>query len=405
MHAVHNSLHVSLIVPTFNERDNLIPLVQRVRQALSGHAYELIIVDDDSPDETWKLATEMAATDPHLRVIRRQQQRGLATAVVAGWNAARGALLGVMDGDLQYPPELLPELLKALDETGADVAIASRYVPGAKVEQWSFLRKLNSWGARLLARIALPGVLRRLRDPGAGCFVMRRQVIAEIALRPTGYKILLEVLARGRYANVVEVPHHYQGRQEGQSKLNFRQHLAYLSHLFRLARETGEFGRLLRWCAVGLSGVFVNLAVLWVLTDIYRTPYLYAATVAVACAMANNFLWHEGWTFADKIHTQRTLRHRLKRFLQFNALCAGGGLLNLGVLWLLTDGLGLNYLVSAIVGIGAAVVANYNLHVNSTWLRPKALQTRYAGGEHAATSARHYWRGFHRRKKASTGIG
>jgi dolichol-phosphate mannosyltransferase len=364
------SLHFSLIVPTFNERDNLVPLVQRVHKSLSDHPYELIIVDDDSPDETWRLAAEIAEKEPQLRVIRRQGERGLATAVVAGWKEARGAILGVMDGDLQYPPEFLPELLQAIDGTSADLAVASRYVPGAQVEQWGLLRKVNSWGARLLARLALPGVLSKLRDPGAGCFVMKRGVIENVDLRPTGFKILLEVLARGHYTSVVEVPHHYQGRKEGKSKLDSRQYIAFLSHLRRLAWETGETGRLLRFCAVGLSGVMVNLGVLWLLTEIYRTYYLYSATIAVECAMVNNFLWNDLWTFADKIRSRRALRHRLKRFLKFNTICAGGALLNLGVLWGLTGGLGINYLVSAIGGIGAAVVWNYSLNANITWLSP-----------------------------------
>ena len=371
------ALHFSLVVPTFNERENLGSLVERVHKSLSSHPYELIIVDDDSPDETWKLAAEMAEREPQLRVIRRQGERGLATAVVAGWKEARGEVLGVMDGDLQYPPELLPQLLQAVDETSADLAVASRYVPGSRVEQWSFLRKVNSWGARLLARLALPGVIGRLQDPGAGCFVMQRHVIEDIELRPTGYKILLEVLARGHDASVVEIPHHYQGRQEGKSKLDFRQHIAFLSHLQKLAWETGEIGRLLRFCTVGLSGVLVNLGMLWMLTERFRMYYLYSAAIAVECAIVNNFLWNEVWTFVDKTRTRRTLQHRLKRFLKFHALCAGGGLLNLGVLWMLTDNLGIDYLLSAVVGLSVAIVWNYRLNATLTWLSPQTRSRSY----------------------------
>lgn len=362
---------LSLIVPTFNERDNLVALVQRVDRSLSSHSYELIIVDDDSPDETWKLAAEMASKDPRLKVIRRQGERGLATAVVAGWKEARGEILGVMDGDLQYPPEGLPHLLKAMVEGPADIVVASRYAPGAKVGQWSLLREIISRGAILVAKLALPGALGRLLDPNSGYFVIRRSVIENIDLRPKGFKILIEVLARGHYDRVVEIGHPYEGRKEGISKLGSRQTIEFLFHLARLAWETGELGRLLKFCLVGFSGVFVNLGVLWILTEIYRIHYIYSAAAAAGCAMTNNFIWNEFWTFADKTHGRRTLLHRLSRFFKFNVICSGGALLNIAVMWLLTDIRGIYYLLSALAGIGAAVVWNYSLNANVTWLSPK----------------------------------
>jgi dolichol-phosphate mannosyltransferase len=364
------AVEFSLVVPTFNERDNLIPLVERVQKTLSGRAYELIIVDDDSPDKTWHVAEEMARQDSRLRVIRRQGERGLATAVVAGWKVARGTILGVMDGDLQYPPEFLPQLLNRLEGMGADLAVASRYVSGATVVQWSLLRKINSWGARLLTRLALPSVSNEIQDPGAGCFVMQRRVINNVELRPIGYKILLEVLARGHYNTVVEMPHDYQGRKEGQSKLDVRQHIAFLSHLRRLSSETGEFRRLMRCFVVELSGVCLALGSLLVLREVYGLHYLYAASIATECAIANNYFWNEVWTFADK--TDGTLLHRLKRFLKFNKICVGGALLTLGALWVLTETAGIYYLVSALAGFGAAIVWNHNFHVKDTWVTRQA---------------------------------
>jgi dolichol-phosphate mannosyltransferase len=358
----------SLIVPTFNERDNLIPLVHRVQRALAGHPFELIIVDDDSPDQTWQLAQDLSRDNHRLRVIRRTGQRGLATAVVTGWNNARGRILGVMDGDLQYPPELLPQLLKAVEGISADIVIASRYVPGATIEQWGFLRKLNSWGARLLARLALPGVSSEIRDPGAGCFVMQRKVIENTDLRPLGYKILLEVLARGHYTSVMEIPHDYKGRTEGYSKLDFRQHAAFLSHLVRLARETGEFRRVLRSCVVDLSSVFVALGVVVILTEAYGMHYLYAGSAALVCSIANNFVWNELWTFADRTRKSGTFLDRIKRFLLFSKVCVGGVLLALVVLWLLMDIVGLHYLASTVIALPLAGVWNHSFHTKNTWV-------------------------------------
>jgi dolichol-phosphate mannosyltransferase len=231
---------VSLVLPTYNEADNLSRLVPRLAAALDGAgiAFEVIVVDDDSPDGTWAVADDLACHDPRVRPIRRQGPRGLATAVAAGWMAARGEILGVMDADLQYPPEHLLALLGALDEDRADVAVSSRYAPGAHVGHWAVRRAIISRGAILLAKLALPRALGRLADPNSGCFVLRRRVIEGVELRPIGFKILIEVLARGRWQHVAEVPCQYEGRQAGRSKLGSRQTLEFLSHLARLAWDT-----------------------------------------------------------------------------------------------------------------------------------------------------------------------
>jgi dolichol-phosphate mannosyltransferase len=236
---------LSLVLPTFNERENLPRLVPRLVERLEavGCPFELIVVDDDSPDRTWELAAAMAVEDSRVCVVRRQGERGLATAVVAGWKVARGEVLGVMDADLQYPPEGLPALLEPIVEGDADVVVASRYTPGARVGRWSLRREIVSRGAIRLARLALPGALRDLRDPNAGYFLLRRRVIEGVELRPIGFKILIEVLARGHWRRVVELPHLYEGRQEGHSKLGARQSLEFLQHLARLAWETTGPGR------------------------------------------------------------------------------------------------------------------------------------------------------------------
>ena len=150
-------------------------------------------------------------------------------------------------------------------------------------------------------------------------------------------------------------------------KLSRYRSLAALPHWVNLAWKTVEGERFLRFCTVGASGTIVHLAVLWLLTDIYGLYYLYSAVVAIACAMANNFLWNEMWTFADRVRTHRTLSQRGKRFLRFNVICTGGALLNLGVLWLFTDVLGIHYLISAVIGSGATAVWNYSLNTNITW--------------------------------------
>jgi dolichol-phosphate mannosyltransferase len=231
---------VSLVLPTYNETNNLPRLISRLTRVLERieAPFEIIVVDDDSPDGTGALAGEMARMDPRLRVIRRRGERGLATAVVAGWKAAQGEILGVMDADLQYPPEGLPDLLGAIVDDAVDVVVASRYAPGARREGWSPRREIVSRGAILLAKLAVPRALGRLRDPNSGYFLIRRRVIENVDLRPVGFKILIEVLARGRWQHVVELAQAYEGRREGTSKLGSRQTVEFLSHLARLAWDT-----------------------------------------------------------------------------------------------------------------------------------------------------------------------
>jgi dolichol-phosphate mannosyltransferase len=229
----------SLVVPTYNERFNIGPLIGRIEAVLKQERFdfEIFLVDDNSPDETWKLAQEMAEENPRLHVIRREGARGLATAVVDGWKAARGEILGVMDADLQHPPEILPDLLGSIIKGRADIAIGSRHISGGSVGKWNLPRRSVSRGASAIAFMLLPQVLRPVRDPMSGFFLMKRSVIDLALLRPTGYKILLEILAKGNYRRVVEVPYVFETRKHGKSKLGPRQYLEFLIHLGMLATK------------------------------------------------------------------------------------------------------------------------------------------------------------------------
>ena len=341
---------LSLVLPTYNERPNLATVISRILVALDrlGEKFEIVVVDDDSPDRTWELAEGIAAGEPRVRVLRRVGQRGLASAVVAGWEHARGEVLGVMDADLQYPPETLPTLLEALERSGADIAICSRYAPGATVQQWSLLRWVISWGARLAGRLLLPMALRGIADPGAGYFLVRRRVIEGIDLRPRGFKVLIEVLARGRHAAVVEVGLPYEGRKEGQSKFRGRQVVEYLAHLVGLARDTGEGARSMRQAAVELGAIGLGLGLLWALTAHGGLPYLAAAAIAAEAAVLGA-LAGDGLLGAS-----RTAGGPLARLRRWHAVRVPGAAAGLLVLAALTEGGGLPPLASALVAVPVA---------------------------------------------------
>ena len=227
---------ISLVVPTYNERQNIEQLVERTGKALAaaGEPYELIIVDDNSPDGTAGEVRRLQADRPWLKMLVRVDERDLSTAVLAGWKMAQGEILGVMDGDLQHPPENLLKLIAPIRDAGGEIAVASRYVARGGVSDWKFRRKIISWTATLLAMVLLPAKIRRVKDPMSGFFLLRRSVVEGQALRPLGYKILLEVLARGNYAKAAEVPYVFEERARGGSKMGPVQVWRYLVHLARI---------------------------------------------------------------------------------------------------------------------------------------------------------------------------
>lgn len=217
-------------MPTYNERENLKTLVERIDSSLKGRSYEVIIVDDNSPDKTWSLAQELAEFYP-VKVIRRIGKRSLSSAIVDGFSHASGRHLVVMDADLQHPPEIIPKLIEAI-ENGADIAIASRYIKGGGIEGWTITRKIISLGAVFLARM----LLTRVKDPMSGFFALKKKVIEGVELKPKGYKILLEILAKGKHTKTAEIPYIFQPRKHGKSKLNMKEYGEYIRHLMALMR-------------------------------------------------------------------------------------------------------------------------------------------------------------------------
>lgn len=353
---------VTLVIPTYKERDNITPLVERVHQALHNYDYRILLVDDDSNDGTAELVATLCEKYP-VDVIVRKGKRGLASAVVDGINRAAGAVIAVMDADLQHPPEVLPDLLKKLDE-GADMAIASRYVPGGSCQGWGVLRRLNSRGAIFLAHLLLPPT-RRIKDPMSGFFAFTKKSIAGADLQPVGYKIVLEVLLRGKFRNVAEVPYTFKLRSRGQSKLSAKQQVEYLKHVYSLMRRTGELARFFKFGLVGASGVLVNQGLLWLLTELGGLFYLLSSVIAIETSIISNFLLNDFFTFRDR--RPPGARSRLERLLKFNLVSLGGLVINLGTLWLFTSVFGVYYLISNLFGIALAFLWNYGVNTWWTW--------------------------------------
>ncbi len=221
---------LSVVVPTYNEAGSVTGLAERLHAALSGRDWELVIVDDGSPDGTADLAAALAPRIP-TNVVRRAGKAGLASAVVAGFAAARGDVLVVMDADLSHPPEVVPALVDAL-AGGADLAVGSRYVKGGGVMDWPLKRRVVSRIACLMGNVLVP-----VRDATSGFFALKRSVIDGVTLNPIGFKIGFEVIARGRYTRVVEVPYTFRDRELGASKFGRREIVQYIVQLGQVAKD------------------------------------------------------------------------------------------------------------------------------------------------------------------------
>ena len=229
---------ISVVVPTYNEAASLPELVSRLSLALQGREWEAVVVDDGSPDGTADIAEGLAPALP-VRVVRRPGKLGLASAVVDGFAAARGDTLVVMDADLSHPPEVVLRLVDAI-AAGADIAVGSRYVEGGGIVDWPLRRRVISRVACLMGNALVP-----VRDATSGFLAMRRSVVEGVRLDPIGFKIGFEIIARGHYTRVVEVPYTFRDRRAGSSKFGSREVWLYGAQLLKVARDraTGRIAR------------------------------------------------------------------------------------------------------------------------------------------------------------------
>ncbi|MEA5578514.1 glycosyltransferase family 2 protein [Anabaena sp. UHCC 0451] len=375
-----NNLLLSLVIPTYKERnniENIVNILSRLLDEAIPSNYELIVVDDDSPDLTWEVAQSLIPDYPQLRVMRRQEERGLSSAVIRGWQASTGHILGVIDGDLQHPPEVLLQLLHKI-EGGADLALASRHVDGGGVSSWSVIRRFLSRGAQVLGLVILPGVLGRVTDPMSGYFMVKRSAIAGATMNPVGYKILLEVIGRGQVGEIAEAGYVFRERTEGESKVTWKQYVEYIQHLIRLRLSTGKLGkisqkvnfpigRFLRFGAVGFSGVFVDLTVFHLMRTVINVGLTRSTIMSAEVAILNNFLWNDLWTFGDISRKQIGNRQRFKRFLKFNMVCLAGIIIQTLVVNFLYNTLGMNQYLAKLVAIAVATIWNFWVNLKLSW--------------------------------------
>ncbi|MDB5503698.1 MAG: Dolichyl-phosphate beta-D-mannosyltransferase [Tardiphaga sp.] len=356
-------LRLSVIVPTFNERDNVVTLVQRLDVALAGIAWEVIFVDDNSPDGTSDVVRMLARQDPRVRCIRRIGRRGLSGACIEGMLASSAPVAAVIDGDLQHDETQLAKMLRLIEAGNAELVIGSRYVEGGSADSFNQQRL----GASMFATAVAQRVLRvKIADPMSGFFMIRRDRFEQLApqLSTQGFKILLDVVATARGdLRVVEVPYTFGSRLHGESKLDSMVALDFLGLV--LAKLTNDIVslRFLLFALVGSIGLFVHFAALFTALEAFALPFAEAQACAALLAMTSNFLLNNFLTYRDQ---------RLKGFgilrglLLFYLVCSVGLLANVGVAFSVYDQEPIWWLAGA-SGALMGVVWNYAMSGLFVW--------------------------------------
>lgn len=335
----------TVILPTYNEANNLPGLVKRIW--LATLHVEIIVVDDASEDGTADVARKLAASYP-VRVIERHDERGLSTAILRGIKEAQTEVCVVMDADLSHPPESIPLLIRAVRE-GADVAVGSRYVAGGDIDRWPFFRRVASKAGTWLARPITP-----VRDPMAGFFCLKKSLLAGVPLKPRGFKILLEILARTRTKSVIEIPIRFEDRSYGESKFSATQRQEFLKQVWALYRDLNAWPlRVAKFLSVGALGMVIDSAVLYAVAKAMgeSEPSKYIGAVAgFVFAMTVNYGLNRAWTF-------RAGEVPLARSYPKYALGTLGGLaVKTGAIYALPT---LHYLASNVVGIVLGTIFNF----------------------------------------------
>jgi dolichol-phosphate mannosyltransferase len=300
---------LTLVVPTRNEADNVPRLLRELRESLSDLDYRVVFVDD-STDGTPGVIRDLATEDGRVRLVRREgaeRSGGLSTAVTTGLDLSSGAskYTCVMDADLQHPPEKVREMLETARQADADVVVASRYAAGGSYAGLSgAARRAVSAGSKYLAQIVFKEA-RKTSDPMTGFFLVKNEAISGIQFRPTGFKVLLEILVCAPDLKVVEAPFDFRARHAGVSKATLRQGFDYLTHMLSLFWYVPSAGRFWKFCLVGASGVIVNMVTLIVLAEVFDAHKVIAWMFAVGVSILSNFLLNNAFTWRDIRHSSR----------------------------------------------------------------------------------------------------
>ena len=371
---------VSIIVPTYNESENIISVLESITKNLpKGINSETIVIDDNSPDGTGKIVEEYISnikkfTENSINIIHRKAKDGLSSAILNGIQNSRGDTIVVMDSDFSHPPQIIPKLVDLIKKSQTDIAIASRYVNGGMIENWSIKRKLMSKFATKIAQKFL-GI--KSNDPMSGFFAFKKSLIDGLNFDAIGYKILLEILVKTKGARVQEIPYTFQDRELGSSKLGIETILNYYKSVWKLYRygkpiEKQEkrtsvkfLSKAARFYTVGASGFIVNYLIsLLFAGGISEMWYLHANVIGIIASITTNFVLNKSWTFGDRDFRIKKTISQYGKFAMFSSL---GALVQLGMVYFLVDNVDISYPLALILAVITAAFGNFVLNKKFTF--------------------------------------
>ena len=373
-----NQAQVSIIIPTYNESENIIQVLKSIGDHLPRNVWvEAIVVDDNSPDGTGKVVEDYITDSQNeaeysINVIHRKAKSGLSSAILDGIQHSSSETVVVMDSDFSHPPKIIPQLVEELSTSDCDIVIASRYTKGGEVSGWSTKRKLISKGATGIAKAGL-GV--NESDPMSGFFAFKRKILEGIKFDAIGYKMLLEILVKTKGAKVKEIPYTFTDRTRGSSKLDSSTMFDFVTSVWRLYRyghttkvsDTRTSVRFIskagRFYTVGASGLLVNYLVSLLFADaVVNFWYIHATIIGIAVSMTSNFILNKIWTFEDRNFEAKKTLAQYGKFVVFSSL---GALIQLGMVYVLVDNYQVIYPLALIIAV--IVAASSNFVLNKKW--------------------------------------
>ena len=362
---------LSIIFPTFNEKGNVKILVEKITSSFQSKGYDYeIIFADDSNDDTPEIIKNEIKKDSRIKLVNGPR-KGLAPAFIAGFKEASGKYICCIDADLQHPPEKVIELLEKALGTDSDIIAGTRYAKGGSAiglgslkTCYGVYRRAVSLGVKYFTQIIFMQT-RKTSDPLGGFFLFKKEIIEGVKLQPKGFKILVEILMRAKYSKVDEITYTFLPRENDDSKATIAQGLEFFNHLWFIFRTLPEAGRFLKFCLVGLSGVFVNLGILTLLVEIFHQDKDgIAYIIAILISILTNFSINSIFTYSDKRSESR--RESIRRMIYYYLISGFVMLFNYAI-YRFCLSFGIFYLLSAFIAIIFATGLNFVLATKLVW--------------------------------------
>lgn len=368
---------VSIVIPTYNESENIKGILHLIKEHLPKNTMvEAIVVDDNSPDGTGKIAEDYfkslkEKTRYTINVINRKTKEGLSSAILNGIEQAKGKIVVVMDSDFSHPPQLIPKLVEVLKQSKTDIVVASRYLNGGNIQGWSLKRKIIS---KIGTMIAKKGLGINQSDPMSGFFAFNKDVIKGINFDAIGYKLLLEMIVKAKGVSIKEIPYTFLDRQNGKSKLGIKTILEFGHAVWKLYRHGKReqknekrtsvkfVSKAARFFSVGASGLGVNYIMSILFSSSLDMWYLHATILGIMFSITSNFILNKYWTFEDRDFAVKRTIVQYGKFAGFSSI---GALVQLGMVYYLVDELTMSYPIALVSAVATAAFSNFIL--NKKW--------------------------------------